>query len=710
MIKLTVTLNSQQDASRSFDKAVVLIGSGEADLSLPGENLESIHVKIMETEGRFIIINQANDPFATLNGAPFAKRTIRNGDALQIGNATILFEGEISARESWTQSEEQLQEVLEKAIAAKQNLRANPSSQLNIEEIDIEKELAQLEEMGLREEWAAEIENDADVDALLRQLEGSKVRNVASNQIQTQLPIAAPKRASLKDYDLNDFEEKQEIRKNAGSDTYLPQVEEKGWNWKLITSFISTLLLLGLLLALFFYFSMKAKNREEELRVAEGLSDISMALTYAQFNHIQPRNQNWTDPEFLKNNLISVLASEYSPITSLDMHGLFNNSNYILRIYNSSNLSHYVIIAQPAPSLSQWVLPRAAIVVDSNDMELRKLTDLKTLNRLMLNPNPLDGSGTSEVSQLIKQGKLMPLSLLAVKTHKQGFNAPKALPLLRPGAENLIYNAPRYYRFGEQFLKKVVSVAAAGNGDDIGQLQQQIANLSQYADIVLYASQGMQWTVRAQKILNSILPNNKLLLAYLKLNSSGHVASSHLLMDEGKPALAMREEPALEEQDPLAELSKPPSPTDQAGALSNIALPALDLQNPESEAKVEPYGELVQQLQELNRAENNSKKEIELELTSLLTGQDRDEALAVLGRMEKLLKKHHDQYLDQPEKLRKQQAAAQFLEKLQQLMVRFDALQRDQRDDRIATLTRLYNEHADMPYEQFIEYVNAAGL
>jgi len=706
MIKLTVSLESQQQV-HIFDKGVVTIGSAfplEADLSLPLEDLQPVHVKIMEAEGRFVTINQANDPFVTLNGAPFAKRTIKNGDILQIGRTYVAFEGTAAQaprvnleprRESWIQSEEQLQNVLEKALSAKENQRVNPTSLRQHQpdifgEIDIEKELLHLEELGLKEEWAQEFENDSGIEALLKQLESAKTAPPIAAQ-----PQKAP-RASLKDYDLNDFDEVQEIKKVEKS------VEEVGWNWKLITSLVSTLILLALLLALFFYFSMKAKNREEELRVAEGLSDISMALTYAQFNHIQPRNQNWTDPEFLKNNLISVLASEYSPITSLDMHGLFNNSNYILRIYNSSDLSHYLIIAQPAPSLSQWVLPRAAIVVDSHDMELRKLTDLKTLNRLMLNPNPLDGYGTNEVSQLIKQGELMPLSLLAAKVHKQGFNPPKALALLRPGAENLIYNAPRYYRFGEQFLKKVMSAAAVGNGDEIGDLQQHMALFSQYPDIVLYASQGMQWTVRAQKMLNTLLPNNKLLLAYLKLNSSGYVASSHLLMDEGSSAATLNETVALEETSTVDRIDE------KAGVYSNFEPPKVEVV--EETTSSPSHQNLSQELQNLTLAQQEEQKGIEKELVSLLTNPERSEALLVIARMEQLLKKHHDQYLDQPKKLRKQQAAVQFLEQLQQLIARYDALQRDQRDDRVATLTRLYQENAEMPFDEFMEYVTAAGL
>ena len=358
MIKLTI----QPDSPHSFDKNLVIIGS-QGDLALPQENLEPIHIKIMEVEGRFLMINHVNDPFVTLNGAPFAKRTLKNGDLLQIGETSIQFEG------SLLKGQEELEEILEKALHSRQSQPSLQAHSLHssFEDLDLEKELEQLAEF-------------------------EELAKGESRKGESKEDFVRP---SLKDFDI------------AEEPLLLPEPpsDEKRWNWKIIISLASILFILALLLALFFYFSMKAKNRDDELKVTEALSDISMALTYAKFNHIQPRNQNWTDPEFLKNNLIAVLASEYSPITAFDMHGLFNNSNYILRVYNSSDLAHYLIIAQPAPSLSQWVLPRAAIVVDSREMELHKMHDLKALNRLLLNLNPLDSSA-DEVSELIKQGRL----------------------------------------------------------------------------------------------------------------------------------------------------------------------------------------------------------------------------------------------------------------------------------------------------------------
>ena len=57
MIKLTI-----HPKTYSFDQPQVIIGAGSVDLSLEG--LKHEHLKIQEQNGRFIVTNLANDPFA----------------------------------------------------------------------------------------------------------------------------------------------------------------------------------------------------------------------------------------------------------------------------------------------------------------------------------------------------------------------------------------------------------------------------------------------------------------------------------------------------------------------------------------------------------------------------------------------------------------------------------------------------------------------
>src|SRR5262249_34833759 len=122
MIKLTLSPDSQP-VTRVFSKNLIIIGnaSSDCDITLPEEFLEPVHVKIMEEGGHYLIVNQANDPFVTLNGIPFGKKTLRNKDVIQIGRTTIRFESEqgemlSTAKEIPALVEQRIAEKLEENI------------------------------------------------------------------------------------------------------------------------------------------------------------------------------------------------------------------------------------------------------------------------------------------------------------------------------------------------------------------------------------------------------------------------------------------------------------------------------------------------------------------------------------------------------------------------------------------------------------------
>src|SRR5436189_52185 len=91
MIRLIVNPDKQPHLM-TFDKEVIIIGSAQdADLVLKGEKLEKAHVKIERQANNYLIFNQANDPFVTLNGLPFGKKILKSEDLIQIGNTQIRF-------------------------------------------------------------------------------------------------------------------------------------------------------------------------------------------------------------------------------------------------------------------------------------------------------------------------------------------------------------------------------------------------------------------------------------------------------------------------------------------------------------------------------------------------------------------------------------------------------------------------------------------
>lgn len=645
MIRLVVITDSPPTMTRCFDQSIVTIGadtSPHADFSLPGETLQDRHVQILNEKNRFYVVNIANDPFVTLNGQPFGKKSINHRDIIQIGNTAIRFECELTKDNSFdvnppicvnsnrkplkdenhdflnndfsrlVDTREILPIILDETIAGKTNNPLDPPfskiSNINdvpesenppsfkqdpdyesyfnewdeirsknsplswddqqLDPLDIEELVRQVEELAAIDEVSTppvnldqdNVENQNEIKEILpntiQYLNSNELsketlhqephplaQRLATADIETvkqslasspNPPIPSPK-LSLKDYYLSEYDDVSETSNistsNNSSQTFKEVLFAR--NWKLYLKIFISLLGIAIIAAGLAYLWISDQSDKEEIQASKGVADVAMALTYAQIKHIRPQNQSWSDPEFIKNNLPAVLASKYSSLADFDTHGQFLNCPYMLRIYTSGDLSQFLVIAQPAPSLLQWLIPKTTIIIDSRAMEMRKIKDLKLLNRLLVNANTLDGASAGEVSNLIRQGELIPLANLIDKSENLGFSPPKALALIRPGAENLVYNAPRYYPLGEDFLKKSLElIEKPASSHEVAILQQELTSLSKFPNTLLYSSGGIQNAIQAQKALATLSPKEKFLIAYIQLNNKGLVANSHLLMDD----------------------------------------------------------------------------------------------------------------------------------------------------------------------------------
>lgn len=291
-----------------------------------------------------------------------------------------------------------------------------------------------------------------------------------------------------------------------------------------------------------------ARSIQDQAIAAEGVSDIAMALVYARVHHIKPQKQSWIDPEFLTSNLSAILSAEYATFANIDKQGQFQNCPYLLRVYTSSDLSQFIVIAQPSAGWLSWFMSPDAIVIGSQSMELRAISDLKTLNRLVVNSAILDSNSSSDAFQFIQQGELVTLETLG---KKKGFATPKTLALLRPGAENRIYNAPRYFHFGESILKQALNLLHNnGNAQELTRLQQQVDGLKLFADLVLYNTLGLERAIEGQRALTSLMaPRLPFLFAYLSIDSDGKILNSQLLIESNDETIAQadRKEKELSE-------------------------------------------------------------------------------------------------------------------------------------------------------------------
>jgi len=551
MIKLDITSHSQPATTHSFECDSIIIGSlhsPSADLKLPGD-LQERHLQItsqrLENRPSYFIINLAHDPFATLNGHSFGKQPLNDQDVIFVGETTFRFEAPdldlaASIEEDNLQTEFTSQDVeaLIKQVEAFSSIMPNFS-----------KNASTLPERSTTDEKSESDNSSIPMDAIP---EKEQIALTSDPDPKKTESCSAPKtpsssefpvtKLSLKDYYLSEYDDdKDETEQNLRQPLSQnhSNIKTKNYLYSGFKIFCSLIGIAAILLSLA-YIWISDQSNEEEIRATRSVADVAMALTYAQTKNIIPQNQNWSDPEFIKNTLTAVLGPIYSSWAEFDRHGQFSTSPYMLRIFTSSNLSQFLVIAQPVPNLLHWVVPKASIVIDSHTMELRKIKELKALNRLLLAANTVEGAHSAEISALLKQGELVTLNSLTDEHDTLGFTPPKATALIHPNAENFVYNAPRYYMFGQTLVKKALDlVETSPTKYELNMFMQDLYTLATFPDLILYTTEGIQQALQSQKALTLLAPNENFLFAYLQLNSNGQIAGAHLLMDAAPSEIAI---------------------------------------------------------------------------------------------------------------------------------------------------------------------------
>lgn len=581
MFKITVSSSGEnKEYSFSGEKKVVIgrLGSPGIDIAIDSHEICECHFTIEVTANEdYILFNASNDPFATLNGDPFGKRKLHDNDIIQIGQTSLLFEktaSKMSALKDDPLSKLLNQAIISRSITAGKKLEEDQQS-LHL----FDQEFEELESLsyGNASEYSNEAHNNLgnelfevdEIEALVKEveaLEWEEARTISAfrekgslktvieyppspyvpaqeNKIFTPSEVVSSEETETRLIEPEasnsvkvspQFDEEETSAKKPGSIPY-PLFSIINFKWWLILITFGIIVLFFLFGSLFFY--LNEKRQTEEIKAAQGISDIAMALMYARVNQIKPQNQNWSNPAFLKKNLGAILSPKYQILATIDAQGQLNNSPYLLRIYPNHDLSQFLVIAQPAASPFQSIFPRKALVVDSREMELRKLKDLRELNRLISNAKTFDHFDTSSSSAIIKEGELITLNSLTLSDNKLGFAPPRSLAILKPGAENRIYNAPRYYLFGERILDEAISLES----DEYAQgarlvLIQDLEVLDRLPNLVLYSTNGMTKALHAQKALSSLAPQSNVLVGYLKLNPEGKVINSQLLMKHATPS------------------------------------------------------------------------------------------------------------------------------------------------------------------------------
>jgi len=286
----------------------------------------------------------------------------------------------------------------------------------------------------------------------------------------------------------------------------------------------SVCLLLALLFFGTFYFSTSVKSEEDELRASRGVADAAMAMLYARLHQIKPPNQNWADPQFLHEMVAKVVPKTSPSCCEIDAQGNFKNFPYILRVYTNEDASRFVLVAQPQASFISWVTHKDSIVIESTTMELRKLEDIQPLNRIIFNVRSLNKVSSQRIATLVQEGTLIPLSRLNDHPASSQYTPPHELQIVAPGAQNYVYNAPRYYKLTEPLLTHALEGRVTPN------LLKDLNQLMSIPHLVFYTTEGVKSAVKSYKNLSDFITSQKLLVGYFMYNKKTHLPSKTELL------------------------------------------------------------------------------------------------------------------------------------------------------------------------------------
>lgn len=192
------------------------------------------------------------------------------------------------------------------------------------------------------------------------------------------------------------------------------------------------------------YLAISEKSLNHEKKAALGISDVAMALTYAKNKGIPLDQGNLLEPDNI-NNLIKQVVPEGKADILLSQEGSFEKIPYFLRIYFDAQFKRFLIIAQPSARLIQTLIPRPALLIDSNSMQLHKVSDLRHLNRLLVNANTLSEIEDDLFESLVLQSPVVNTTFLANSLPNHGFNLPPEIAFIPGASPYRVDLLPRYY-------------------------------------------------------------------------------------------------------------------------------------------------------------------------------------------------------------------------------------------------------------------------
>lgn len=488
---------------RCFTQSMVIIGAGStdlADLNLPLLDWEPQHlIFIQDSQGTWAI-NQANDPFVLLENRPFSKRRLEIGQSYQITLRGLSILCRICSGQ------------------AAENPSPLPSN------ADLESDLMDL---------LQEVENFPSVSKSAPIKESTPS---TPPQLKPKPPPRMPKYHALPIpspaiLTANAQSPNVNAAKETGKPTEPPAEEDHAASmaWKLVLASGATVFLLVAAFSLTVYGAFAENNNQAEFLAAQDVADVAMALVHARMHPEPQKTYNLADPEFLRAQLSQLLGEAFPMNLEMTPQGHLKNSSYLLRVYTNQDISQFVIVAQPEPSLWYWLIQPHTIFLDSETMQLHKTQDVRMINRILADTTFFQNKHFTALDPIFARSSSIPLRTLSYETNRREFAPPRELKQLRPGAENRIYNAPRYHRLGETLFRLLTEFKATSPTDHT-LVTEALQALSDFHNMVLYSVGSLHTAQKAVNTLQSHFPEEQFLIAHMTLDKENRsLLASHVV-------------------------------------------------------------------------------------------------------------------------------------------------------------------------------------
>lgn len=492
---------------RYFKGQRIVIGAGSndlSDLSLPEMEWEAEHLVFTQDAQGIWAINQANDPFVLLDNRPFSRRRLEKGHSYPFTLRGLSLLCRVLVSDETPGNPPVVEGAEDDLLALLQEVEQFPVTQSVAKKQDKSSLPKPLPSFSLPKQ---------------------PLPNIPSTPT---LPIISPTSTPL---NASVFSAPQpgEPPVKLPEEKVLEKDRAASMAWKLVLASGATIFLLVAVFSLTVYGAFAETNTQAEFLVAQDVADVAMALVHARMHPDKQKIYNLADPDFLRGHLSELLGDAFPINLEMTPQGHLKNTAYLLRLYTNQDISQFVIVAQPEPSLWYWLIQPHTIFLDSTTMQLHKTQDVRMVNRILAQSNLFQSGQLAPLAPLFVKSRLIPLRTLGYELDRKEFTPPKELKKLRSGAENRVYNAPRYHRLGEPLFKMLTELKFFSAPDHAAFLENLHA-FSSFQDMVIYTTESLQTAQKAIKALKTHVPDKHFLVAHMKLDHGNqNLIASHLV-------------------------------------------------------------------------------------------------------------------------------------------------------------------------------------